>query len=540
MNSQKANKYLLVTWLLATVAMLLIIGQSTSLSDHTVTARTLLLGLGSAAIAVPLGALLAWVCLGKGVLCRIVLWATIALIFVPVFLHVSTWDAAFGRLGWLTSREGQVLKPLVSGWTAAIWIHGIAATPQVALLFLLGIMTGKRVYEEQALLDTSRAGVFWSVSIRRLLPLGLLAVLWTMIVCAREIAVTDLYQIGTLAEQIYLGYSLGQINVPGGNWTPEQLSAAENLPTTVTVVIISWFAVTAGLLFTKLCSLEWESDQQHPLQLQKAGFLKQTVALILLILLVAIPVGNLVARCCYFVRPVNGIPTPGYSYGQLLETLNRASRDYTSEFTWSFLIAAVSATFIVALALLLSWLARKSVGWQIFFVLTLAVSCAVPGPLMGSLIAKLFGSIDQPFVNWLYDRTIVAPVMANIWFCWPLAPLVIWFLFRKVADDVLESAELEGAGRLTRFVRFGLLANLAAIFGCWLISFAFSFGELSASQIVLPPGIDTIPRLMLGLLHAGVDEMTAALTIVTFGAIVLISAAGWLLIRLNQLRSSRQ
>lgn len=540
MNSQTANKYLLVIWLFATVGLLLFIGQSTTLSDHTVASRTLLLGLGAAAIAVPLGGLLAWVCLGRGLICQPVLLATIALIFVPVFLHVSTWDAAFGRLGWLTSEEGQVLVPLVSGWRAAIWIHGIAATPQIAVLFLLGLTTGKRVFEEQALLDTSRVGVFWAVTIKRLLPLILLAVLWTMIVCAREIAVTDLYQIGTLAEQIYLGFSLGQINAPAGNWTPDQLVDADNLKAGVTVAIICWFAITAGFVFMHLCNLEWESNQQEPLQRRNAGFARQIIAALLLVVLVAIPIGNLVIRCCYFVRPVNGMPTTGYSFSQLLETLDRASHDYTSEFTWTFLIAAASASSILVCALLLSWLARKSIGWQLFFVLTLAISCAVPGPLMGSLIADLFSKTDQPFFTWLYDRTIVAPVMANTWFCWPLAPLIIWFVFRKVADDVLESSQLEGAGGLVQFFRFGLLANLWAVIGCWLISFAFCFGELSASQIVLPPGMDTIPRLMLGLLHAGVDEMTAALTIVTFGAIVLVSVGGWVLIRLNQRRVGRQ
>ncbi len=65
MNPQSANKFLLAIWLFATVGLLLFIGQSTSLSDHTVTARTLLLGLSAASIAVPLGGVLAWVCLGQ-------------------------------------------------------------------------------------------------------------------------------------------------------------------------------------------------------------------------------------------------------------------------------------------------------------------------------------------------------------------------------------------------------------------------------------------------------------------------------------------
>ncbi len=166
-------------------------------------------------------------------------------------------------------------------------------------------------------------------------------------------------------------------------------------------------------------------------------------------------------------------------------------------------------------------------------VLTLAISCALPGPAIGNLVTKLFTLFDTPSLQWLYNRTIAAPVLANAGFCWPLGPLIVWFVFRKIAQDVLESSRTEGAGELGQLLRFGLLANLPAIAGCWLLTFAFCFGELSASQTVLPPGMDTVPRLMLGLLHAGVNEMTAALTIVTAACILLISGIGWGLIRFD-------
>jgi iron(III) transport system permease protein len=159
---------------------------------------------------------------------------------------------------------------------------------------------------------------------------------------------------------------------------------------------------------------------------------------------------------------------------------------------------------------------------------------------MGTLINRLFSLSDSEWVGWLFDRTICAPVMASGWFCWPLAPLVIWFIFRQVARDTIESSQLDGAGGLTQFFRLGLSGNLLAVAGCWLISFAFCFGELSASQLVLPPGIDTVPRLMLGLLHAGVDEMTAALTIVMVALMTGISLVGWGLIHLNRRTTRRQ
>ena len=112
--------------------------------------------------------------------------------------------------------------------------------------------------------------------------------------------------------------------------------------------------------------------------------------------------------------------------------------------------------------------------------------------------------------------------------------MIVWFSFRNVARDALESASLEGASGWQQLVQFGVTANPFLLPGCWLITFAICFGELSASQMVLPPGIDSVPRLTLGLLHAGVNEMTAALTIVTIAGILVVSLMGWGLVCLNR------
>jgi ABC-type spermidine/putrescine transport system permease subunit II len=195
---------------------------------------------------------------------------------------------------------------------------------------------------------------------------------------------------------------------------------------------------------------------------------------------------------------------------------------------------------IVSLAMIFAMIARRSRFGQFIFVATLAISSAFPGPYIGTLIAGAFSNLNNSTLDWLYNYTIAAPVLANVIFCWPVGALLVWFVFRNVPEDALESASLEGAGGLTRFLQFGLLANLFAIAGCWLISFAFCFGELSASHIVRPAGIDTVPRKMLGDLHAGVNEMTAGITIVTSLTIVSISLVGWWFIRLNRKRDCRK
>ena len=106
--------------------------------------------------------------------------------------------------------------------------------------------------------------------------------------------------------------------------------------------------------------------------------------------------------------------------------------------------------------------------------------------------------------------------------------------------DSQENAQLEGASTLSRLMSLGIASNHWAFLGIWLITFAACFGELSASQMVLPPGIDTVPRLTLGLLHSGVDEMTAALTIVTVAFLFLISGLGCAAIWLNNRRHIKQ
>jgi iron(III) transport system permease protein len=214
--------------------------------------------------------------------------------------------------------------------------------------------------------------------------------------------------------------------------------------------------------------------------------------------------------------------------------LLRALTSYQREFGWSFLIGATSSTLILATASILIWLARRSRAARIVIASTWVVSCTLPGPLIGTLISSLFQAVDWSPVQYLYDRTIAAPVLANLIFCWPFPPLVIWFIFRSTATDVTDNARLEGAGEWTIFWRFGVLDHFTKLFGCWLVTLAICVGELSASQLVLPPGMDTLPRLMLGLLHAGVDEMTAGITIIMILAIGLISVAGWKMIQWKQ------
>jgi iron(III) transport system permease protein len=535
LSSNRLPRLLFFGWCFASLVLLWFICRANGY-DRSIALHTLLLGLSAAIVSVPLGFGLAWVCLGNRFYNRMMLLVTVSLLAIPVFLHVSTWDAAFGRLGWMKTPGVHTLQPLIGGWTAASWIHGVAAAPQVAIILLIGFVFGRQSVEEQALLDMSRGKVFWLIRIRRMIPLFVLAVLWTIVAAAREIAATDLYQIGTLAEQIYLGYSLGQFNAIVGGWSADDLAAAANLNYWLAIIVLLWLAVTSALLCLTLIEQERETEitaGQTPfnradvLESPASGKLKQICAGFLILVLLVGPLANLLIRGSFYIDTVGGTPVPQYSIGQLADVLHRSVWNYQREFVWTVLIGISTSLAIMVLATTIVWKARHSSAAVLILGWTWVISCTLPGPLIGTLIGGLFHVADWAWVEYLFNRTILAPVLATMIFCWPFPPLILWFVFRKVSSEMIDSARLERAGEWTIFWQFGVRDHLPTLFGCWLVTLAICLGELSASQMVLPPGIDTLPRLMLGLLHAGVEEMTAGITLVLMALIGIISCTGW-------------
>ena len=54
-------------------------------------------------------------------------------------------------------------------------------------------------------MESSSCGVFWHVTLRRILPAVGVAAVWILLTVATEMAVTDLYQVRTLAGDTNLG-----------------------------------------------------------------------------------------------------------------------------------------------------------------------------------------------------------------------------------------------------------------------------------------------------------------------------------------------
>ena len=122
---------------------------------------------------------------------------------LPLYLQAAGWNAGFGSQGWLTAWPQLGRQIALDGWPAAIWIHALAAIPWVVLIVSRGLLLVEPELEEDALLDATLGRVVCRVTLRAA-PALMISAIWLLVLTAGEIAVTDLYQIRTYAEEVYL------------------------------------------------------------------------------------------------------------------------------------------------------------------------------------------------------------------------------------------------------------------------------------------------------------------------------------------------
>ncbi len=450
---------------------------------------------------------------------RTVLAILLMLLLVPLYLQATAWDAGLGKLGWLTGAVESAAKPLLHGLPAAVWIHSLWSLPWVTLFVAVALWWSEPEWEESAMLETSRWQVFTHITLRRAVPGIIVAMVWVLLTTATEIVVTDLYQVRTLAEELYVGFALADDPATTfGGATAVFVTGV--LMGTAMWVLDRWWIVTGtvprrGAVVYPLGRWRW-------LVLSGVG--------LSLVFLLVVPVGNLFYQAGLTVEQVVRQPEPTWSWARFSELMIPWPSTYRYSVVWEFrqalgwtlVIAASAATASLLLAVPLAWWGRRG-GWRAIPALLVAAAAAgTMGPLVGVAIIRWFGTSQVPWIVWAYDRTVCAPVLAATWRGLPLTILLCWFAFAGLSEHLLDAARVDGAGPLRRLISVGVRSRLAALVAAWFVALALASGELSASILVVPPGVSTVSIRVFGLLHAGVGNQAAALCLTN---LVILSAA---------------
>jgi iron(III) transport system permease protein len=494
-------------------------------------ANTAALAAGALAIAVPLGTIAA-VILSKTDapgrrLAGLLLMATL---FVPLFLFAGAWDAGFGIQGWHTLSVNPHLdrEPWLAGWRAAIWIHGLAAVPWVALIVSAGLCAVEAELEEDATLCVAPWQVLWHVTLRRAAAAMLVAALWVAIVAAAEISVTDFFQVRTFAEEVYTQAALGAFELDEG-----QLVAAGGLwlGLVLAAVLAVFGLVVAHQRVTEVTDAP--SRRQWRWRLGRWRWPAAAVLWTILILVAGLPLGNLVYKAGIQVTMSETGRIRHWSAAAFWERASAAPGEHADDLWLTIAVGSAAASAAVLLGLPLAWSLRLARRVPLLRLGGLAVCLTLPGPLLGLNVIRILNRPpDSPlaFLAPLYD-TYFSPWFVQTMRALPLVTLILWAALASVSRPVLDAAALDGAGWWGRLLRIALPQRWPAVFAAWLVGLAVACGELAATVLVMPPGRATaITVRIFQLLHYGVDDRVAAVSLVMALGYASVTAVAWFML----------
>lgn len=518
--------------------------------------NTSLLVAGVLAICIPMGTLLALLLfrsdLPGRVTCRRIL---VLALFIPLPVLASAWQATLGSDGWLTlpgwqttdpsdpdfKTTGIPWKPWATGLPAAIWIHALAALPWFVWLAGLGVSAVERDVEEDAILHGGVWAAIRHVTIPRALPAISVAALWITLSTAGEVTVTDMVQVRTLAEEVYIQISRPDLPTAGHNSSGVARALVVAVPPLLVLAIA--IALWVRRLRKHLPPLLSNSSPNVLIRLGIARLPALILVVGLLALVLGVPIFSLI------LRSGNLPPDNELSLTRFAGSMQHAWISQQELIARSLVSAFVVGIALSAFGVASCWIGRKNplLGHVIFVV---AVIIAVlPGPVIGiALKESIQWIIDcetrlsrgQVTVldRALYSGPSPLPVFwaACLHFL-PLALALLWPAARSVPNEQVEQAAMD-SGRLSQEFRLVVAPAMLApalLTACALA--AMSLGELSAGKLVEVPGGQTFAHEVFQQMHYGVGNHLAALCLLLLAQVAVFG--GLALLTLKVLRRLR-
>lgn len=463
-------------------------------------------------VAVPIGTVLAVLLMRTNVLGRQAL--SIALgsqLAVPLYVFAGSWNAGFGSQGWWPLTQSVAIKFDVAALLAVVFIHSVASIPWVCLITWCGLIWSQRSLEESALSEAGNRAVLLRVVAPGLRPWWILSCFWVCVPVLTEMVVTNLYQVPTVAEQVYLDASRGTVS-------PLTYPVAVAL-CILPVVVIAILLMRNMPPWSEVIS---RARQHTPivLPLRQWQLPISVVCWLVLGALVFLPIANLIVKAGWQpYMDAENVTRYGWTLSRFIVTLRESTTLFFPEFYWSAVLAVVSASLSMLLAVSLVMLAKNGLRRWLAGCLMLAM-IGTPGALVGVLCIYLINRSEPAILGQLYDQTIAAPVLTQQFRLLPLAWLLVQGIVASIDRRSWELSKLEGLS-LVHIVRTLVIPQTGSLWlVAWMILALVSVGELSTTILVLPPGVTTLSMRLFEMLHFGMRHQDSGLCL----ALVLL---GW-------------
>jgi iron(III) transport system permease protein len=502
--------------------------------------NTACLAAGTVALTLPAGTALAILLYRTNMPGRR-LWRLVVLLllFIPLPVTASAWQAALGAGGWLPlgawgrvasgdpdiASTGLVWKPWARGFTAAIWIHTVAGLPWVVWIVGQGLRSVERELEEDALTVVGPLQLLWRVTLPRCRTAIWVAGLWLTLQVATEITVTDVTQVGTFAEEVYTQIVVG-----------DDLSVLRSVAVAVPSVILLSLLVglTVHTLQRRIPPMESMADAPVCFRVPLAGRIGLTVVVLSLVAVLAgVPFASLIWKA-----GIHGSPE-SWSYAVAWTYLDRVLHRWGGLVVSRVSLALCAGALAAGLGLIASWLAIGSRWFGVFVIALAALAWAEPAPIVGLglketidwLIALLpFRAVAKA----LYYGPSHLPVLwAHLIRFFPYAVAILWPAVRRIPVELTDAVRVDGAQPRQELRHLIVPLSFPFIVQAAVAIAILSLGELGAEKLVETPDAETIAHVIFTLMHYGVTNDLAALCLFLLGIVLagsLVLALTWRLL----------
>jgi iron(III) transport system permease protein len=415
----------------------------------------------------------------------------LASIFLPLPIVASAWLGAFGNAG-RSQAFGLSDLPLISGWSAAAMIHALAAVPVVVWVMSGVMLQVDDFIENMARIEFSMPMAIYRSTIRKCIPAAVAASLAVLIMTAGDMTVTDLVQERTFAEEAYLQAQMGD-----GLAAAARTSMAPVILITILILIWAksntiWYERFHGGSQIRISGKKWLVGWP--------GFYSGIIAIFFTIIAWGVPIVALAWRAGRSGGDAIINSKPSWSITALIHNLTNAWPDLAETLPYTLFIASITAIASTLMAWILAEISVNSVPFQWAVLTGAAIGFAVPGPVAGLAVQWLWMPWEAIYDSW---AVIIA---AQVFRLMPIAVLLTWPSVQFKYKPMNDLARLDGLSVQKRFWRVQWPTTGPVALASTGVVFALSIGELPATNMVTPPGVEMLSVRIWGLMHTGVES----------------------------------
>ncbi|QTA79394.1 ABC transporter transmembrane domain-containing protein, MetI-like [Desulfonema limicola] len=194
----------------------------------------------------------------------------------------------------------------------------------------------------------------------------------------------------------------------------------------------------------------------------------------------------------------------------------RALSSSASQIGFTFLISIISSFFIVLTGFSISYIIERSKGILAHVMESgTFILLAVPAITMGISLIKIW---NRPTADIIYSSFLIIILGHTARFL-PFAVLPLCSSIKQLNPGMEEAASIAGSRWLKIMYRIVLPLSAPALLVSFFVVFILSFGEMGATLLLIPPGMETISIKIYNLMHYGAHELVNALSLILIALI---------------------